>query len=419
LWFGVVIALIWLQVQRQPGVSLLDSIWAEDGRVFLQDQLGSPITDTVARPYNGYMHLAPRAIALLVAHLPIENAAWWLTVSSAAAISLLASFVYHASAVLLPSPWQRATLVAFMVLPAVASETFGNVANLHWYLMFAAFWAVLFEPRTLGMTSAGVAVVVIAALSDPLTALLLPLALVVAYLRRSRRNFSVGSGLLLATALQGLVVLGANRPRGPFPDSVIDVAAIFGARVGGGLLLGDRFLGLIWLRIEWLLPLAGSMIIGIAVVLGLTRTQGQRRLAAVAATTYAIAFFLVPLSMRGIGAITLHSGQLMPLGLSRYMLIPSLLLLSVVLAGRKGMERSPTVPYDYILIAWIVIVVISNYPIVQRNNGPSWTEGLAAASEACSTSAVSASRVLISPRIMPSEESPWYVDLPCEVVHAP
>src|SRR5688572_18619649 len=48
---------------RQVGVPKIATVWAEDGAVFLQCAYDDGPLGCVARPYQGYFHLVPRAIA--------------------------------------------------------------------------------------------------------------------------------------------------------------------------------------------------------------------------------------------------------------------------------------------------------------------------------------------------------------------
>src|SRR5689334_1103410 len=55
-----------IQLLRMPGDTSVNTLWAEDGTVFLHEakQLGR--LGAVFHTYNGYVHLVPRLIAALV-----------------------------------------------------------------------------------------------------------------------------------------------------------------------------------------------------------------------------------------------------------------------------------------------------------------------------------------------------------------
>ncbi len=42
--------------------------WAEDGGIFLREQLAYGAGDTLLRPYAGYLHLVPRLLVDLAVH---------------------------------------------------------------------------------------------------------------------------------------------------------------------------------------------------------------------------------------------------------------------------------------------------------------------------------------------------------------
>src|SRR6266516_4708883 len=129
LWIlgGLVLALTALQMFRRPSAPpVWDSLIAEDGRIFLSQAISQHFLDSLATSYQGYLHTVPRGIALAVPFVPVT-----------------------------------------------AHEMSGAVSNLHWYLLYAAFWAVICPWRGRGWLAASTAVVVLAVLSDPLTAVLL------------------------------------------------------------------------------------------------------------------------------------------------------------------------------------------------------------------------------------------------------
>ena len=64
-----------------------------------------------------------------------------------------------------------------VLLPLATVEMLDNLVNLPWWMFFASFWALLWRPRR--AAAAGAAVLcALAAASEPLVGLLLPLAAV-------------------------------------------------------------------------------------------------------------------------------------------------------------------------------------------------------------------------------------------------
>ena len=201
-----------LHLWRQRGVPVWNSLWAEDGRVFLSDAIRN-FPGTFFDQNGGYIHVVPRLIAGVVAALPVTDAAAGMAVGSAAVIALIAGFVYLASSEILRSRIARLGLAtAVVVLPVPGSELLANTTNLHFYLLFACFWALLWQSETpLAVGSRGL-VVLATALSDPLSALFLPLALVAPIARRTVGALAVTGLFLAGLAAQFALMAGGARP---------------------------------------------------------------------------------------------------------------------------------------------------------------------------------------------------------------
>jgi hypothetical protein len=130
----------------------------------------------------------------------------------------------------------RALLVlAMLLLPIANYELLDNIVNLPWWLFFAAFWALLWRPRT--PSSAAVAAVVCAlaaAASEPLVALLLPLAVARYLCLRRPSEQAAGTGLLAGLAFQLSAVARAHGDHS-FPAAGLSrVPGAFAFRVGLG-----------------------------------------------------------------------------------------------------------------------------------------------------------------------------------------
>src|SRR5205085_2586136 len=81
-----------LHLERQRGVPVWNSLWAEDGQVFLSGAVRS-FRGTFFDQNGGYVHVVPRLIAGIVAALPVHEAAAGMAVGAAAAVALVAGFV--------------------------------------------------------------------------------------------------------------------------------------------------------------------------------------------------------------------------------------------------------------------------------------------------------------------------------------
>ena len=385
----------------------IDILYAEDGTRFYSEARTMGIGSIIA-PYAGYMHFVPRVASLMLVALPAGGVAAGYAVTATTLIALLALYVFSASRVLLDSWQSRALLAAAMVIPPLAGQTIANLTNLHWYLMFAAFWAVISNPRHAWWTVAGATVGAAAALSDPLTVLLLPAAALAIFRYRSRRHGYVIAAVVMGLGAQLLVVLSAEQRVGS-ESSLVDLPALYAFRVAGGITIGDVHLTNAWLTASWSLAVVAVVAVTFVVVLAIAWTQTWRRVIVVIAVVYSIAFFVAPLLVRGTEGMIPLVDQPPPLFSGRYTLIPALFIIVcvAVLADLAVVERElKNVLVGGMAAAWLIAVIASNYIIAPLPNGPSWTEGVEAARQECILEPTDYVEVPIAP---PS----WNVRLAC------
>lgn len=172
-YVAALVVLCLVALVRQVGVAATQTIWAEDAVIFYRYALAHAFWWDLHKAYNGYGQLFPR-LAVEVARLaPQRDAAEVIAVCGALSLAALGCLVSHMARGHIASPLLRALLVASMVLlPAATTELLDNLVNVPWWLFFAAFWALLWRPRTLvGKVLAGL-VCLLAVGSDPLVGLL-------------------------------------------------------------------------------------------------------------------------------------------------------------------------------------------------------------------------------------------------------
>jgi hypothetical protein len=204
------------RVPYGPGV--LDTIWAEDGAVFLTDALYDNEFKVILRPHNGYFVLATRVLAIPASWAPIEWGPAVLSVEAALVTGLMAVGVYLASHQHLPHPLARliaaVPVVAVPVGENVAAAASNNVATLQFAAVYTAMWLVLWVPKRRACQIIAVLAVLTVAVSTFLAAILLPLALLRLYARRGLAELTIAAGIL--TALAGnLAALALGLTRRP------------------------------------------------------------------------------------------------------------------------------------------------------------------------------------------------------------
>jgi len=381
-----VVAATALQLFRQPEEPSWNSIWQEDGGVFLTDAVADPL-GSILSPYNAYLHLVPRLLADLVALFPLDQAALLISASASVVVALVSVYVYAASGAVLHTQWARVLLAALVVLlPAAGYETNANLANLHWYLTFAAFWVFVARPSTRSGNALGAAIVAAAVLSDPLTGLLLPLA--VWHARSARGPWARAVPVAFALTLAVQAVLGVlEDPVRPYADShLMDVPRIYGLRVVGSVLVGDQFLDDFWQPLGAVFSAPATVLVGVACGFGLARLRGGVRWFVATSLALSVANLAVPLMLRGTENFLLREG--FSLNGSRYTVLPILLLITAMIAivDRLGprLRRKRWRTLQLGVTALVAFLVLTSYSVFAvRSAGPKWSAELAEAKTRC------------------------------------
>lgn len=438
---AVVLVGVPIQLLRGPGVPVWRSVFGEDGGIFLTEALASRGWGSVFTPYQGYLQVAARLVAELVAMLPLSLAAVALAGISAALVSLLSLFVWSVSGSLLHGRWARIVVAAApLVLPA-AYETTSNATDLHWYLDYACFWALLAAPRRAGLLPAA-AVAALAVTSDPLAALFLPLALwrvaaVQGWVgrrdgRRRDRNragprladlvvpVAFAVGLLLQLVL-GMARQHAGQFRAAHPTDLPD---IYGLRVAGSFLFGDRFLARAFDALGGPFALACLVVVGAGLVVAM-RQPASRPLVVLAAG-YSVLWLSTPMLLRGTdGVLPQAPGYLAG---SRYMVVPVLLL---VVSCAAWLDRVGPRSRAVAGTGFLVVVALSYAMPSQRTEGPVWSQALDRAAARCAASGGEphlAARSAVAPwglpvgptdvlvAVAPSRHPQWFVVAGCRRV---
>lgn len=198
---------------RRPDSILHPQLWAEDGPIFLQQQIELGWR-SIFTPYAGYLHLVPRLIAWIsgelvpLQYVPLAYNMLTLVVSSAALSRLSIST--------LPSgmPW---LLTAAAVVVPHGGEIFVNVTNVQWLLALPLL-VIIMEDRNGRACRIWVdsLVVLVMGLTGPFSLLFLPvLALRLIIDRGFQPSLPVTLALLITASVQGLVLLTGGGQHAP------------------------------------------------------------------------------------------------------------------------------------------------------------------------------------------------------------
>jgi hypothetical protein len=395
---------------RQPGIGPLDTIWAEDGQVFLTEAARHNLFHALATPYAGYYQLVPRLLAQLTTALPAGWAAAAFAIESALCTGLVMLLVYVASGAHLRSTLSRVVVAAIVVVMPLANEIPDSIANLHWAGLYAMFWVLLWTPRGSAGAGAGpggtagrivaAAVVLLVAGSDILVLIYLPLALWQVRRQRDRHSIVLAGLLSLGVAVQlaGLVFGPSSRPLSPNPVPVVTGYVL---RVVPSALVGERWLGTDTHSTRWLaLAAVAWLLLAAAAVVAWRRSTRPIWRLAILALLYSAGLYALPVVLQGIAT-------------PRYAAVPVMLLVTAIVAVFQPGSGS-RVPL-YALTALLAVVCVANLRVLDnsRGSGPRWSDSLQSARITCQASPGGTASLLIPPR----EAVPqWHARLPCRYV---
>jgi hypothetical protein len=423
-------------LMRQAGVPATQTVWAEDGRIFYSQALRLPAWQTLVKQHDGYAQLFPRLAAQVARLAPAARASEVMALLGALSLAALACLVFHmARAHVAPVLVRGLLVVAMVLLPVAGTELLDNLVNVPWWLFFASFWAMLWRPRAApGRVAAGL-LCALAAASEPLVGLLLPLGAARFVALRGARDQAPSAGLLAGLAYQAGVILTAGVGKTITPRGVPGIATSFALRAGAGLLGGTKGTNALASHHRALALVLSGLVLVVVLATGVWVVPKVRSFT-LWATGLAVACFVVPVWLRGVArAMELGGVQVV----SRYQAVPLLLLTSVIiiiagqfalpggggalrgdpafhggggaphgrrrLAGYGRCRRSLTAATVLVVLlapSWVADFRDAN----QRSAGPIWPEQVRLAAKQCTASRSSKALVAIDP-------PGWDAALPC------
>jgi hypothetical protein len=394
----------------------LDSLWAEDGQIFLQGAMTHSFLDAVTAEYAGYLVLVQRLIAEAASALPLRDAPETFSILAAAVAALAGFVVWHATAGHISSPILRGTLVLLTVLTPVGGlETIDSATYVAWYMLFACFWILLWRPRTTtGAVLAG-AFVALTALSNPGIWFFLPVALLRLLAARDRRDLAILAGYFGGGLLQILVVASSSY-EGVQAEWTADIWTVLLQRVVDGAAFGLRLGGGAWVVLGWPFLIALTVAMAIGLAFGLLRSDRSVRYLAALALPIALLMFVVSIYQRAVATPMLWADNAWNGAAGRYSLVPAMLLVSVIVAivdrswkGRRWGDRGSW-PGIAVVAALLVAMLVSlpSRDIAARG-APPWEAAVDSAERSCHEGTGSDAVLPISP--------PGFgVTLPCSAI---
>lgn len=418
----VVVALLGLatilQLLRVGPSEALDSLWAEDGTIFLQGAIDKGFWDSVFAPYNDYLVLMPRLIGEASALVPLRDAAAATAICSGLVVALSGLVVWFAAAALIRDPYLRGALVASLVLSPVAGlESVASGSYVLWYMLFASFWVLFWRPAsTWGAAFAGLFVLA-TGLSTPGVWFFAPLAALRALAARDRRDLLILGGYATG-ALAQVPVLASSTQSTVEPLWSEDIWTAFLQRVLDGGLLGEALGGEAWVELGWpfLIGLLLAALVGLA--LGAWRGAPTARWFAAVAVPTSLLTFVVSVYQRAVAPEMLWPADLHFGNGGRYAIVPALILISVALVlidqrPRRASDRTRRPWAVAATCAVVALAIASSFDVRESaaRGDSAWSDSLDAAAVACEAEDLDLVPVPTSP-------PPFGMTLPCEDVTA-
>jgi|GEM_PF-765919 len=389
-----------LQLFRVGPSNALNSLWAEDGPVFLGGALTHGFFDAVTTTQAEYFVLIPRLTGEIGAIVPLQAAPVAMNLTAVIVVALSGIAVWLASAAHIRSPYLRALLVALTVLPPVSgTETVASAANIAWQTSFAVFWLLLWRPATTrGACLSGLSILIIG-LSTPATLYFAPIAFMRAIAIRDRRDALIVGAFALGMTAQ-LAAIALNTEEVATSLWTETIVTTFLQRVVDGSVLGLELGGSAWADWGWPFLIAISAAVATYLIVLLLRASSNRLFAAIAIAT-SVVMFCGSGYTRAFGDTMVWAEGIHNTIGGRYAVVPALLLITAALALVDSRHRSSRGrPFAAIATAAVLLVaLVTSFDVSAGENrgGPQWKEGLDAASARCEAKSLAEAPIFIAP----------------------
>ncbi len=389
-WEGVVVLVsflalaVVLQLLRIGPSSALNSLWAEDGPVFLEKAMTHDLHGVLTTPWSEYLVVVPSLIGEIGALVPLRDAPAAMNLAAALVVALSGVAIWFASAAHIRSPYLRALLVALTVLTPMGSiETVASPTNVSWYMAVAVFWLLLWRPATTLGASLSAGLILLTGFSTPVTFFFIPIAFLRAFAIRDRRDALVVAAFAVPTVAQVLTVI--NSPHIAANMWSGGILTTFLQRIVSGSVLGLELSVSLWTAWGWPFLIAISAAVTVCLIVLALRAPSNRLFAAIAITT-AVVMFLVSSYQRGLGVMAWPVDAYSNIG-ARYTVLPTLLLIGAALAlfdaRRRSSNGRPVAEMAIAAVLLVSIVTSFDAGAGDARGGTPWDDSLKAAAGSC------------------------------------
>ncbi|GGM19051.1 hypothetical protein ACFFX1_38375 [Dactylosporangium sucinum] len=386
-------------ILRQGGAGALNTIWAEDGQIFLTQAVDKGV-GAFTTSYAGYYHLVARIVAAIAAALPASWAAATLALGAALVTTLFAIAVYRLSGEYLPSPLARLLVsVPVALLPMSQGDVLNSPANLHWTGLYLLFWLLVSRPPTMTGKVFACAGIVLVAGSDILTAIYVPLAAFIIWFHRDRYAVVKAVAFAVPFGLQVLGLLtGQSEREGLAPAPVLGVKG-YVFRAIPSTFFGERWVGAQVTTHSLIFTGLSLLVLAAVLLLAWRGFTTARWWFALAAALHSVGLYVLPVALSGVAT-------------PRYNVAPALLLLVAVASLLLPHETGEGTPLAVFALLFAVVLVVNFRVGNARANGPAWDDGLESAQVACAQRSGGSVEIEVPPLAAPG----WHATLPCDYV---
>jgi hypothetical protein len=381
---------------RLPAAAV-DTVWAEDGPIFISQAFSGGGPAALFAPYEGYLHVLPRTIAELVVHfVALKDFAVAMAFASSLVVALVAFLTFYCSGALTDKVWLRGAWAAIPVMVSVAPyEILGNSANLHWYLLWLVPWLLLKPAENKAAGFLLFAAAGLSAITEVISVAFLPLVL---FRIRNKAYWPARAGLVAGAACQ--IFTAVTFPRSEHKGELMDAGSVvigWFVNITGVVVFGaSRNMGLNILNFGMAPVVVASVPIVAAVAYLLTKASVQNRLVALVFLAASLGIWTACLVANP--GDQFHYSQLTDtewaeFTLSRYSAVPSMFILALIPLLAESVGRKSVSAAAAVGTVFAFLLAVSYFPTqVAREVGPSWSQGVQEAKDACEGAADSDTR---------------------------
>src|SRR5690348_16244714 len=242
--FGLVAVLsVAAIVSRRPDAVFHAQFWGDEG-IFYADAytLG---WHALLKPLNGYILILPRLVATMALLFPLRWAPLAMNVVAVAIQALVPLFLLTERFAFLGSRPVRLLMGFFILATPTSPEIHANIDNSQWYMALLAFMVLIAEPPySKAWRVFDVVILCFSGLTGPFCIVLLPVAAIMRWVRRSRWTTVLLAINCATVAVQAPVILitrETGRSHAPLGATPRLLVRLVGGHVILGPLLGSRF----------------------------------------------------------------------------------------------------------------------------------------------------------------------------------